>query len=177
MPAQIDLPQVAGWQRVAYSPRYPWAPLFTGAEHRLLGRYADQQGHVVDVAYALYAGQGDGRKADGFGQGAVPLGSQWAWSRSGPAIAEQPSMRIEAPGPTDRLALTLYRHGDTLTTARPRLKLALLADRLLLRARPTATLIVSAEEGGVKPAEEALALFVKASGSIGTFAARLGGER
>ena len=174
---QIDLPQVPGWHRVAYAPRYPWSPLFAGADHRLLGRYADQQGHVVDVAYALYAGQGEGRKADGFGQGAVPLGGAWAWSRPGPAVAGEPSMRIEAPGPTDRLALTWYRHGATVTSSRPRLKLALLVDRLLLRARPTATLIVSAEEGGAQPADRSLDTFLKAAGPATALTARIGGER
>ena len=177
LPAKIDLPQVPGWHRVAYQPRYPWSPLFAGADHRLLGRYADAQGHVVDVAYALYAGQGEGRKADGFGQGAVPLGSKWAWSRSGPAVAGQPSVRIEAPGPTDRLALTWYRHGDTVTTVRPRLKLALLADRLMMRARPTATLIVSAEEGGAQPADQSLEAFLGATGPVAGLTARIGGER
>jgi len=177
LPAQIDLPQVSGWHRVAYTPRYPWLPLFAGADHRLLGSYADQQGHEVDVAYALYAGQGEGRKADGFGQGAVPLGSKWAWSRTGPVIAGQSSMRIEAPGPTDRLALTWYRHGGTVTTSRPRLKLALLADRLLLRARPTATLIVSAEEGGAKPAGQSLEIFLNAAGPASQVAAQIAGER
>jgi exosortase A len=177
VPRQIDLPQVSGWRRVAYSPRYPWSPLFTGADHRLLGRYADQQGHVVDVAYALYGGQGEGRKADGFGQGAVPLGSKWAWSRPGPMVAGQPSTRIEAPGPTDRLALSWFRHGETVTSSRLALKLALLADRLLLRARPTATLIVSAEDGGVKPADQSLDTFLKASGPISTLTAQIGGER
>jgi exosortase A len=176
LPAQIDLPQVPGWQRVAYTPRYPWSPLFSGADHRLLGRYADQQGHIVDVAYALYAGQGEGRKADGFGQGAVPFGGSWAWSRPGPTVAGQPSMRIEAPGPTDRLALTWYRHGATVTASRPRLKLALLADRMLLRAQTTATLIVSAEEGGAQPADQSLDTFLKATGPAAGLTARIGGE-
>ena len=172
LPVHIELPQVPGWHRVADAPRYPWSPLFTGADHRLLGRYADPQGHVVDVAYALYAGQGEGRKADGFGQGAVPLGSKWAWSRLGPAVAGQPSIRIEAPGPTDRLALTWYRHGDTFTTARLPLKLAVLADRLVLRARPTATLIVSAEEGSAAPADQSLAAFLDATGPVAAWSAR-----
>ena len=177
LPAKIELPQVPSWHRVAYQPRYPWSPLFAGADHRLLGRYADAQGHVVDVAYALYAGQGEGRKADGFGQGAVPSGSRWAWSRPGPAIAGQPSVRIEAPGPTDRLALTWYRHGDLVITARPRLKLALLADRLLMHAQPTATLIVSAEEGRAMPADQSLAAFLGATGPAADLTAKIAGER
>ena len=177
LPARIELPQVPGWHRVAYAPRYPWTPPFAGADHRLLGRYADAQGHRVDVAFALYAGQGEGRKADGFGQGAVPLGSKWAWSRSGPSIAGQPSAQIEAPGPTDRLALTWYRHGDTATTTRARLKLAILADRLRLRARPTAVLIVSAEGGQAQPADQSLALFLNATGPVAGWTAKIVGER
>lgn len=175
LPARLQLPEVAGWHRVETSPLYPWVPLFAGADHRLQGRYADAQGHVVDVAFALYASQGEGRKADGFGQGAVPLGSRWAWSSAGPTIAGSSSVRIEAPGPTVRLALTWYGHDNALTASRPRLKLMLLGDRLALRARSTSALIISAEEGP-RAADEALAAFLGALGPVDRWSSRLAGH-
>lgn len=173
LPETLAVPEVPGWHRVETPQRYPWQPLFGGADHRLQARYGDGRGHVVDVAYGLYAAQGEGRKADGFGQGAVPLGSRWAWSRPGPAIAGWTSTRIEAPGPTDRLVITWYGHGGSVTASRARLKLALLADRLAMQAGPTSALIVSAEEGGSRPADEALGAFLAAMGPVDRWSARI----
>jgi exosortase/archaeosortase family protein len=99
----------------------PWQPLHTGAEHRLLGSYADAKGHRVEVSYALYAGQAEGKEAGGFGQGALPLGSSWAWEKPGLALEGAKSDVIQAPGPVHRLALTWYRTGDLLTGSNARL--------------------------------------------------------
>jgi hypothetical protein len=46
------------------------------------------------------------------------------------------------------------------------LKLWNIADRLLLRARPTATLILSSEDHASAPAASALAAFVDATGPL-----------
>jgi EpsI family protein len=92
-----------------------------GAEHRLLGSYADAKGHRVEVSYALYAGQAEGKEAGGFGQGALPLGSSWAWEKPGLALEGAKSDVIQAPGPVHRLALTWYRTGDLLTGSNARL--------------------------------------------------------
>jgi len=164
MPRRIDLPQVAGWQRVPYAPRQPWQPRASGAEHRLLGRYADGQGHVVDVFYALYSAQGPGKKAGGFGEGALPLGSGWAWAAPGPGVADAKTDRLLAGGPTERLAETTYRTGTLATGSNLALKLANIEDRLLLRRRATMMLILSAEEGG---AQESIHAFRAATGPIG----------
>lgn len=177
LPAVIDLPAVPGWTRVADAPRHPWQPVHAGADHRLRGRYADRDGHVVDVSYALYAAQGEGREAGGFGQGAVPLGSAWAWEAAGPAIAQGRTERLQAPGPVRRVAVTFYRTGDLITGSNARLKLASLTDRMLLRARPTATLIVSAEEGQDADAQAAVAAFLAAAGPVPAWMDRIGGVR
>ena len=63
-----------------------------------------------------------------------------------------------------RLTITWYRTGDLVTGSNSRLKLANMADRLLMRARPTATLILSAEERPARPAREAVEAFLATSG-------------
>jgi EpsI family protein len=177
LPAQVDLPQVSGWHRVTYSPAYPWEPLHGGADHRLLGSYADTEGRRVEVSYALYASQGEGREAGGFGQGAMPPDSGWAWRSPGPAIAGSIVQRLSAPGPVEREAATFYRSGSVLTGSNIRLKLANIADRLFLRAHPTAVLIVSAEEREGAPADEAIRRFLRAGGPTGPWMDRIGGTR
>lgn len=173
LPPRIDLPAVRGWHRVAEEPRHPWMPRHAGADHRLRGRYADEAGHVVDVSFALYAAQGEGREAGGFGEGAVPPGSGWAWEKpampQGGALADT----IQAPGPVHRVALTWYRSGARIGGSNARLKLWTMADRLLLRARPTATLILSAEDAPGQPADAALQAFLAATGPTGAWMDRI----
>ncbi|GHC87611.1 exosortase A [Novosphingobium pokkalii] len=166
LPARIDLPTVPGWHRVGGPSGWPWQPRHGGADHRLLGRYADGQGHVVDVSFALYAGQGEGREAGGFGEGAVPPGSGWAWEKPATGLAGGSGAMIQAPGPVHRLAVTWYRTDGWLGGSNMHLKLWNIADRLLLRARPTATLILSSEDHASAPAASALAAFVDATGPL-----------
>ena len=167
MPAQIDLPQVAGWHRVDYAPRVWWQPRAGGADHRLLGRYADADGHSVDVFYALYSAQGPGRKAGGFGEGALVPHSAWAWQSPGPEVENAKTDRLLAGGPTSRLCETTYRTGDLATGSNLSLKLANIQDRLLLRRRATMMLILSAEEGGPHPAADSIAAFRRSVGPLG----------
>ena len=163
LPPRVDLPAVEGWQRIDYAPREPWQPRHGGAAHRLLGRYADGQGITVDVSYALYASQGEGHEAGGFGEGALTPESAWDWAQPGPVVAGAQTDRLAA-GPVERLCATWYKTGDTVTGSNARLKLANMADRLLLRRRATAVLILSAEENSEHPAEHALTRFVAAIG-------------
>lgn len=164
MPAQIALPQVAGWARAPYAPRQPWQPLASGAAHRLLGRYVDGQGHQVDVFFALYDAQGPGKKAGGYGQGALPLNSQWAWKAPGPAIPLAKTDLLLAGGPTERLVATYYKTGDLVTGSNLALKLANIADRLLLRRRATMLLLVSSED---RAPQASIAAFLDAAGAVG----------
>ena len=170
----IDLPEVSGWHRVDYAPSLWWEPRAGGADHRLLGRYADENGQTVDVFYALYAGQGEGREAGGFGEGALTPSSPWAWQGNGPAFADARSERLLGHGRIERLAVTWYRTGMVTTGSNARLKLAVIGDHLLLRARPTAMLIVSAEDGRGHSAREAIARFLAATGSTGPWMDRVG---
>ncbi|MFM9935481.1 MAG: exosortase A [Novosphingobium sp.] len=173
MPDLIALPEVPGWHLASEAPVAEWSPLHTGADHRLKARYADGQGHVVDLSFALYAAQGDGKEAGGFGEGAQPLGSHWAWEEPGPAFVNARSDVIQAPGPIHRLAVTWLRTDELLTGSNTRLKLANMRDRLLLRARPTMTLILSAEAGNGPPPDAAIRAFLAATGPVDAWMDRM----
>ena len=175
MPGRIYLPEVQGWHRVDYAPAVWWEPRARGADHRLLGRYADKQGREVDVFFALYASQREGNEAGGFGQGALMPESQWSWQSPGPAMGAAKSDRLYAGGNVERLALTWYRTGDLLTGSNARLKAAILQDKLALRARPVTVLILSAEERKGKSAEDAIAAFRSAIGPTGEWMDRVAG--
>lgn len=179
VPRQIALRAVVGWQQVDYTPLAPWQPLHTGADHVLLGRYKDAQGHVVDISFALYAAQGEGREAGGFGQGALPLDSGWAWEKSPAPLASGHADRLQAAGPTYRVAETFYRSGSLLTGSNTRLKLQNIMDRFLLRKRTTATLILSAEDQvpGRPAAEQSLRAFLKATGPVDAWMDRIALQR
>jgi exosortase A len=177
LPPVIALPEVPGWHRVAYRPSVWWEPRARGADRRLLGRYADARGQEVDVFLAVYASQGEGRKAGGFGEGALPSGGKWAWRSPGPAMEGAKSDRLLAEGNVARLAYTWYRTGDLSTGSNARLKLANMADRLLLRERATTVLILSAEEREGRPAQAAVDAFLRAMGSHDRWMDRTAGLR
>lgn len=177
LPEQVFLPEVPGWQRVDYHPRVAWEPRASGADHRLIGRYADGQGRTVDVFYALYASQVEGKEAGGFGEGALTPDSGWSWQEQGPAPAQGKSERLLSARRTPRLAETYYRTGTLLTGSNMRLKLAVIADRLLLRERPTTLLILSSEDAGQQRAEDSLAAFRNSAGPIDAWVDRIGAIR
>ena len=164
---QIDFAAVPGWQRVDYAPLLAWQPRASGAEHRLLGTFADAAGHRVDVFFAVYSGQGEGKEAGGFGEGALTPDTAWAWADNGPAMPDATAVRLMGDGRIERFAQTSYRTGELLTGSNARLKLANMTDRLLLRPRPTMLLILSAEaRPGTSPAE-AIAAFRQSAGPLG----------
>ncbi|WP_395333721.1 exosortase A [Novosphingobium sp. BL-8H] len=174
MPQRIDLPEVSGWHRVDYEPQIWWQPRAQGAEHRLLGRYADGAGREVDVFIAFYASQGEGSEAGGFGQGALTPDSPWAWQGAGPAFPDARSERLLGHGRVERLAVTWFRTGTMLSGSNAQLKLAVIRDHLLLRARPTMMLILSAEDRPGRPAQTAIARFLAATGNTGAWMDRVG---
>lgn len=176
LPPRVDLPQVDGWKRIDYAPRVWWEPRHAGAAHRLLGRYADGEGNVVDATYALYASQGEGHEAGGFGEGALMPDGVWDWAQPGPIVAGASTDRLAA-GRVERLCATWYKTGATVTASNARLKLANMADRLLLRPRATATLILSAEERPGHRADHALSRFVAATGGPGVWMDRIAATR
>lgn len=166
MPARIALPVVPGWQRADYAPRAWWEPQAAGAAHRLLGRYADAGGRRVDVFIALYDGQGEGREASGFGQGALTAGTAWAWQAPGPRIGAGRSEWLLGEGGARRLAVTYYRNGSLLTGSGLRLRLASLADDVTLHPGATAMLILSAQDDPDRPAAAAIEAFRASTGPL-----------
>jgi exosortase A len=166
IPKQLHLPEVAGWKRIDYAPKVWWEPRASGAGHRLLGSYADGHGRTVDVFFALYSAQGEGREAGGFGEGALMADSDWAWTAAGPAAPGGRSERLIGRGKIERLAETYYRAGEMLTGSNTRLKLATMRDRLFLRERPTAMLILSAESRPGQSADTAISAFRRSAGPL-----------
>jgi len=164
LPAEISLPQVDGWQLVDYHPQVWWEPRASGADHRLLGRYRDAEGREVDVFFALYAAQDEGREAGSFGEGALMPDTAWRWLEDAPGEAGGMGEWLQANGHLKRFAVTWYRTGNLVTGSNARLKLANMADRLAMRARPTSMLIVSTEESPAHPAQEAVRAFLAAAG-------------
>lgn len=173
LPRQIYLPEVPGWHRVDYRPQVWWEPRATGAEHRLLGRYADASGREVDVFVALYSAQAEGKEAGGYGEGALRQDSDWAWQGDGPPAPAAKSERLLAQGRVERIAQTWYRSGALLDGSNARLKLTNIADRLLLRARPTMTLILSAEAHPGHDPAQALAAFRLSTGDLAPWMDRI----
>ncbi len=173
LPDQVVLPQVPGWTQVDYRPTEWWEPRATGADHRLLGRYKDSNGRLVDVFYALYSAQLEGREAGGFGEGALRPDSRWTWTANGPETPGGKTDWLMANGKIGRLAETYYRTGPLLTGSNARLKLANIEDRLLLRARPTILLILSAEENSAASPKASLAAFRQATGPLDAWMDRM----
>ena len=169
VPAQISLPPVAGWHLVEYKPDLWWEPRAKGADRKLLGRYRDAEGHQVDVFYALYSQQKDGKKAGAFGEGALTPDTAWRWLKPGPNIAGANSEYLFAEGHIHRLTATYYRTGNLLTGSNGKLKLANMLDKLFGRARPTAMLILSSEESGGHSAQDNIAAFRTSAGPTGAW--------
>jgi exosortase A len=170
---RIDFAAAPGWHRVDYAPTLAWQPRASGAEHRLLGSFADDAGHRVDVFFAVYSGQGEGKEAGGFGEGALTPDSAWAWADNGPAMAGASTERLIGDGRIVRFAQTSYRTGDLLTGSNARLKLANMTDRLLLRARPTMLLILSSEDHTGYSPTAAIAAFRQSVGPLGPWMDRM----
>lgn len=159
------LPQVAGWHRVATPMRAPWQPRFDGADHRVMARYADGQGHVVDLAIASFGWQQEGRELVGFGQGAADPEGDWSWTSPAWAPARARGEAIAAPGPILRHVVTFYRvGGSALTGSEATVKLETTKARLLGRDQRAIAILISAEEGEGAPADAAIRAFLAALG-------------
>ena len=166
LPAILDLPPVEGWSRVEPATAHPWRPSVTDADHVLIGSYGSAGGRQVEVVFALYGAQEDGREAGAFGQGALPPDSEWRWLGAVPAPQGGQGERLQALGSHQRVAYTWYRHGDWTGSSRTSLKLRNMTDRLLGRAEPTAMLILSADTGSSDQGEEAIAAFLQSTGPV-----------
>ena len=170
LPAEVSLAAPQGWQQIPADDGMTWAPLHGGADRQLQMRFRNAQGATVDVSFALYANQGHGREAGGFGQGAQPLGSRWAWERPGPMVGVAKSDVIQAPSagplPERRLCLTWYRSGALLTGSNLALRLHAMGNHLAFTRQATAVLILSASDQFNRDPAAALASFMAMAGPV-----------
>ena len=166
LPAQIALPAVQGWQRVPLSTHAPWAPYYPGADHQLLGRYADAEGNTVDLGVAVYGQQQEGKELISFGTG--PLREEDVWVRVAdlPAVGGGAAMRVRAPGPVERWIVTWYRVGDTLTADPRRVKIETLRAKLLGAPQRAVAIHLSAEVQAGRDPRAALTRFLAALGPL-----------
>lgn len=166
LPASVSMPDVPGWTHSRAPQSYPWTPHFSGADSLIAGRYADAQGHVVDLAIAVYARQQEGRELVGFGQGAVGPESKWAWTQPAAAPDDGLGERITAPGPVVRDVITFYSVGGTITGSAGKVKLETLKVRLLGRDQRAVAILVSAEDSEGHSAQAAMTAFLRSLGPV-----------
>lgn len=163
LPARVALPEIPGWRHVQPSTRVAWLPNYPGADHFLMGRYADAQGHKVDLAIAVYGAQREGHEVIAFGVGPLREDDRWVRVSGLPPVAGGAAMRITAPGPVERVVVTWYRVDGTLTASPVAVKFATLRARLLGARQAAVAVHLSAEEPGGRAA---MARFLAALGPI-----------
>lgn len=174
-PADIAMPNVAGWRQVAASEGRPWQPHFAGADLIRMARYRDAAGHEVDLAIAVFARQGEGRELVGFGQGAAGPDSDWSWSGDAPAPLNGRAERIASHGLV-REVWSFYRVGDVLTGSRTGVRLETMRVRLLGgRQRAVAVLLSAPEPAAGASPRPALDAFLAALGPVDRLADRAAG--
>jgi exosortase A len=151
LPAHIALPDVAGWRRVDLDPRAAWSPYHPGADHFLLGRYADPAGDAVDVSVSVFARQEEGRELVSYGTGVLREDDRWVRVADLAQIEGGRAMRIVADaapgtsgGEVERVVATWYRVGDTVTGDDKQVKLATVKMRLFGAPEPAIALHLSA---------------------------------
>ncbi|MBX3595461.1 exosortase A [Sphingomonas sp.] len=164
LPARVDLPQIAGWTRVPPSARAEWTPNFPGADHFVIGRYADGMGAQVDLAVAVYGSQREGKELVGFGQGAIRENDKWVRIEDLPDLDGGGAMRMTA-GPVEREVVTWYRVGDVTTASESRVKAETLRAKLFGGRQRGVAVMVSAEKGDL-PARAAIKRFLGALGPV-----------
>jgi exosortase A len=174
LPARIALPIVPGWHQVAGGGPAAWAPHYPGADHYLIGRYADDAGREVDLAVAVYAAQREGYEVIGFGRGVLREQDRWVRVADEAPIAGGAVVRITAPGPVQRIVATWFRVGGETLFSPVRVKLATLRARLLGGPQAAVAVHVSAVAPGGRAVVER---FVGALGSIETLADHSAGRR
>lgn len=177
VPAEIALPQLSGWQRVAAGNARPWQPHFAGADAIRTGRYRNESGQQVDLAIAVFARQQEGKEIVGYGQGAIGPDSDWSWTASGSAPPGGKLDRIASFG-TVREVATFYRVGSILTGSGLEVKLETMKTRLTGGPQRAVAILVSAEApaDGVSP-RPAIDAFLEDLGPIDRLADRSAGLR
>lgn len=177
LPAKVALPAIPGWQRVGPGSVAPWSPHYPGADHFVIGHYADAQGRTVDLAVAVYANQREGKELVGFGIGAIRENDHWVRIADLPDLSGGHALRMTGPGRVERVTVSWYRVGDTLTGSDSQVKFETLKTKLLGGNQAAVAVLLSAEQGADGHAEAAIADFLAALGPVDAFADRVAGGR
>ncbi len=177
VPSQIDMPEVAGWQRVDYHPLHVWKPHFAKANHTLLGRYRNIKGQEVDLFVAVYDRQSEGRELVGFGQGAAGAASDWSWIENCHAPANARCERIGTKGQNHREVVSFYRVDGTTSGSGAQVKLATLKAKLLGGNQQAVAILVSAEQKGRENPRPAINSFLQSIRDIDKLADHMAGLR
>jgi len=176
LPAKVELPEIEGWQRVGGSTTAPWSPNYPGADHFVIGHYADGQGRRVDLAVAVYAGQHEGKELVGFGIGAIRENDRWVRIADLPDLSGGHALRMTGPARVERVTVSWYRVGDTLTGSDKRVKFETLKTKLLGGNQAAVAVLLSAEQGQDESAQAAIRDFLGALGPVDAFADRMAGR-
>lgn len=173
MPTAISLPKVEGWRQMSPKGQVVWTPHYQGADHMVLGHYANDKGEIVELAIILFAWQAEGREMIGYGQGAAGLDAdRWVWSSAGPMMGSAQTEYVTAPGAVRRLAATWYVAGGEATGSALRVKLHSTLSRLIGRDQAVAAVIVSAQDRQGFPGEAAVKAFATNLGPADRIAQR-----
>jgi EpsI family protein len=176
-PSEIAFPEVRGWQRVADRGGIPWQPHFAGADLVRTARYRDSAGRQVDLAFAVFARQGEGRELVGYGQGATGPDSDWAWTAHAASPQNGRAELIASNGVTREVA-SFYRVGDILTGSAVEVKLETMKIRLFGGPQRAVAILVSAEAPATgASARPAIDSFLAALGPVESLADRAAGGR
>jgi EpsI family protein len=170
-PADIALPAVPGWSRVAAHGRL-WRPNFAGADMVRMGRYRNQAGREVDLAIVLFDRQTEDRKLTGFGQGAA--GGAWAWTADFAASHGGKGESLFSFGAI-RDVVSFYRVGNIVTGSPAAVKFETMKTKLLGGPQRAVAILVSAERPGGAGARPAIDSFLDALGPIDRLADRAAG--
>ncbi|GAA0673643.1 exosortase A [Sphingomonas insulae] len=180
LPAHIDLPQVAGWDRAPLSRAAPWQPYHPGADHVLFGRYV-RGGAAVDLAIAVFGSQGEGHKLGAFGTGVIREEDRWVRIADAAPIAGGSALRMTAPGPAghpvERIVATWYVVGDTVTADERVVKIETMKARLLGGPQRAVAVHLSAEATPGRDPRADIAAFAAALGPIPALGDRAAGLR
>jgi exosortase A len=173
LPDCPDLTQ-AGW--VAVAPADGWRPHFAGAGRRCEAHLADSAGRRIDITFVGFARQHEGGELVGYGQGAIPPDSDWAWGAPLAPIGAARVDRISRAG-APRDVLMLYRISGVTTASGARVKLATLIARLTGGDERGYALVIGAPAGEGQGGRAAIDDYVRAGGGAEALIRRLTSDR
>jgi exosortase A len=169
----IAFPQVPGWSRVRVTGE--WEPHYSGADRIALARYRNAAGQEVDLAFVVFARQGEGRELVGYGQGAADEDGAWSWTADTAPPPGGKAERIGSHGKVREVA-SFYRVGDILTGSAARVKLETVRVKLLGGPQRAVAVLVAAQApaDGLSP-RPAIDAFLGDLGPVGPLADRASG--